>query len=95
MIAFARVFSDTYYNLLKEGFFESFSKSNVINECIRNKGDFFQSNNELPNSSVSIKEDSFVSINLQSKWFCYHQIRDSEERNETLIRYLYHNWKEN
>ena len=30
---------------------------------------FFKSNNELPNSSVSIKEDSFVSINLQSILF--------------------------
>ena len=32
----------------------------------KNEGVFFKPNNELPNSSVSIKEDSFVSINLQS-----------------------------
>ena len=30
---------------------------------------FFKSNNELPNTSVFIKEDSFVSINLQSILF--------------------------
>ena len=30
---------------------------------------FFKSNNELPNSSVSIKEDSFISFNLQSVLF--------------------------
>ena len=30
---------------------------------------FFKSNNELPNSSVFIKEDSFFSINLQSILF--------------------------
>ena len=30
---------------------------------------FFKSNNELPNSGVSIKEDLFVSINLQSILF--------------------------
>ena len=31
-----------------------------------NKGFFFESKNELPNTSVSGKEDSFVSINFQS-----------------------------
>ena len=30
---------------------------------------FFKSKNDLPNSSVSIKENSFVSINLQSVLF--------------------------
>ena len=54
---------------------------------------FFKSNNELPNSSASVKEDSFVSINLQPILFkvlrrdSYHQIRDSEEKSETLIQY--------
>ena len=33
------------------------------------KESFFKSYNELPNSSVSIKKDSFVSINLQSFLF--------------------------
>ena len=32
-------------------------------------GVFFKSNNELSNSSVSIEEGSFVSINLQSILF--------------------------
>ena len=42
MIASARVFSGSYQNLSKEGFFESFSGYNVINGCIKNKGVFFQ-----------------------------------------------------
>ena len=28
------------------------------------------------------------------EWFFYHQIRDSVEKSETLIRYPYHNCKE-
>ena len=38
-------------------------------DALRIREFFFKSNNELPNSSVSIREDSFVSINLQSILF--------------------------
>ena len=38
-------------------------------DALRIREFFFKSNNELPNSSVSIREDSFVSINLQSVLF--------------------------
>ena len=66
MIAYARIFSGSYSNKLQQRFFRSFTGSNLINGCVKNKGVFFESNNELPNSSVSVKKDSFVSINLQS-----------------------------
>ena len=39
---------------------------NKMSGLYKDKGTFFKSNNELPNSSVCFKEDSFVSINLQS-----------------------------
>ena len=35
-----------------------------MNDCLC-KNIFFKSNNELPSSSVAVKKDSFVSINLQ------------------------------
>ena len=42
---------------------------------------FSKSNNELPNSSVSVQEDSFVSVSLQSvflicsgEWFLYEKL---------------------
>ena len=38
-------------------------------DALRIREFFVKSNNELPNSSVSIREDSFVSINLQSILF--------------------------
>ena len=61
---------------------------------------FFKSNYEFPNSSVSIKEDSFASINSQSileewseEWFFYHQSRGSGEKSEAFVfcvnTYLY------
>ena len=37
----------------------------MVNGYVKDKGVFFKSNNELPNSNVSVKEDTFVSINLQ------------------------------
>ena len=62
-------------------------------------GFFFKSNNELPKSSVSIKEHSIISINLQS--ILFRVLRrvillssNKEEKSETLIRYPYHNCKE-
>ena len=38
-------------------------------DALRIREFFFKSNNELPNRSVSIKDDSFVFINLQSLLF--------------------------
>ena len=35
-------------------------------DALRIMKGFFKSNNELPNNSVSVKEDSFNSINFQS-----------------------------
>ena len=68
---------------------------------LRIREGFFEWNNELPNSNVSVKEDSLVSINLQSvlltvlrEGFFYHQIRYSGEKTEKLIPYLHHNYKD-
>ena len=44
---------------------QPFQWVNVINGCVKSKEDFFESSNELPTSSVSVKEGFFVSINLQ------------------------------
>ena len=38
-------------------------------DALRIREFFFKPNNELPNSSVSIREDSLVSINFQSILF--------------------------
>ena len=38
-------------------------------DALRIRDFFFKPNNELPNSSVSIREDSLVSINFQSILF--------------------------
>ena len=40
MIAYARIFTSIYQNILKSGFSESFSKWNVINRCVKGKGVF-------------------------------------------------------
>ena len=68
---------------------------------LRIREGFFEWNNELPNSNVSVKEDSLVSINLQSvlltvlrEDFFYHQIRYGGEKTEKLIPYLNHNYKD-
>ena len=33
-------------------------------------------------------------LGYSGEWFLYHQIRDSREKIEDLIRYVYHNYKE-
>ena len=60
---------------------------------------FFKSNNELSKSDISIKEDSIASINVQS--ILFRVLRrvillssNKGEKSETLIRYPYHNCKE-
>ena len=68
-------------------------------DALRIREFFFKSNNELPNSSVSIREDSFVSINLQSILFKVLKrvifFNGQWRKSETLIRYQYHNCEEN
>ena len=69
-------------------------------DALRIKEFFFKSNNELPNSNVSIKEDSSLLICNQfclecsGEWLFYQQIRDSGEKSEALIRYPYHSCQE-
>ena len=66
-------------------------------DALRIREFFFKSNNELPNSSVSIREDSIASINLQSILFRVLRrvilLSPSLIKSETLIRYPYHNCK--
>ena len=59
---------------------------------------FSKSNNELPNSSVSVKEDSFASISLEyillrvlRRVILLPSNKGSGEKSEKLIRYPYHN----
>ena len=63
---------------------------------------FFEPNNELPNSRVSVKDDLFFSIDLQSILLRVHKRvilllsnKDGVEKSEKLIQYFYHNYREN
>ena len=93
MIGYARIFSGSCSNKLEEGLFESFSGWNVINQYVKN--------NELPNSSISVKEDSFISINLHltllrvlRRVILLSSNKGQWRKSEKLIRYSYHNNKE-
>ena len=53
------------FKQVKSRVLQPFQWINIINGCVKSKEDFFESSNELPSSSVSVKEGYFVSINLQ------------------------------
>ena len=71
-------------------------------DALRMREFFFEPNNELPNSRVSVKDDLFFSIDLQSILLRVHKRvilllsnKDGGEKSEKLIQYLYHNYREN
>ena len=67
MIVYTRKFSGSYSNKLEQGFFEFFSGYNVINRWVKNTVVSFESNNELPNNSASVKNNSFFSRTVENK----------------------------